>query len=99
MPIPPDMQRALTSDASRQAVLTELHHRIVGCRDPRAMADLLGRYATAAIARQAGLGDDKQMWQLKLQNAMQKQAQAYQVLSNIMKVFNDTAKSIINNMK
>jgi len=43
--------------------------------------------------------DLAQEWQLRLQDAMNKQAQAYQMLSAIMKAFHDTAKSIIQNMK
>ena len=45
------------------------------------------------------MGEDTKLMQLELQNAMQKQQQALQTLSNILKTYHDTAKSIINNMK
>jgi len=37
--------------------------------------------------------------QLRLQDAMQKQQQLYQILSSIMKVFQDTQDMIIQNLK
>ena len=45
------------------------------------------------------MGEDTKLMQLELQNAMQKQQQALQTLSNILKTYHDTAKSIINNLK
>jgi len=45
------------------------------------------------------LGDVKQDWQLQLQDAMNKQAAAMQMLSNIMRDLNKTARAIIQNMK
>ena len=45
------------------------------------------------------LGDLNQMDQLKLQDAMNKQQQAMQAISNILKANNETATAIINNLK
>jgi len=45
------------------------------------------------------MSDMSQMMQLDLQDAMNKQAQAMQILSNIMKAQHDTLKAIINNMR
>jgi len=44
-------------------------------------------------------GDLNQMDQLKLQDAMNKQQQAMQAISNILKTNHDTAAAIINNLK
>jgi len=45
------------------------------------------------------LSDDSQMMQMELQDMMQKQQQAMQILSAIMKTQHDTLKAIINNMR
>lgn len=45
------------------------------------------------------MGDMNQMDMLKLQEAMNKQAQLMQMMSNIQKMFNDTAMAIIRNLK
>ncbi len=50
-------------------------------------------------AKLTAASDLTSMMQLELQNAMQKQQQAFQMLSNIMKSQHDTAKAIINNIK
>lgn len=47
----------------------------------------------------AAADDMTQMMQLQLQDAMQKQQQAFQLLSNIMKSQHETTKSIIQNIK
>ena len=47
----------------------------------------------------ATLGDMTQMMQMRLQDAMNKQAQAIQTLSAIMKSIHDTAKAVIQNMR
>lgn len=47
----------------------------------------------------ATLSDMTQMMQLQLQDAMNKQAQAIQTLSAIMKSIHDTAKAVIQNMR
>jgi hypothetical protein len=44
-------------------------------------------------------GDDAQLANVDPQNALQKQEQALQTLSNIMKTMHDTAMAIIRNMK
>lgn len=52
------------------------------------------------LARQLQtIGDDAQMMQLQLQAAMQKQTQAMQMLSSILKSMHDTERSIIRNIK
>jgi hypothetical protein len=50
-----------------------------------------------ATARSAG--DDAQLANLDLQNALQKQQQTYTMMSNVMKTMHDTSKSIIQNVK
>ncbi len=45
------------------------------------------------------IGDMTQEMQLNLEQALQKEQQFYQLISNIMKIMNDTAKSIIQNVK
>jgi hypothetical protein len=45
------------------------------------------------------VGNDAQLAQMQLQDALQKRQQVIQAMSNIMKMMNDTAKSIIQNMK
>jgi len=45
------------------------------------------------------VGSMTQMLQLELQDAMQKQQQAYQLLSNMMKMYRDTAKRLIANLR
>jgi len=45
------------------------------------------------------MSDMSQMMQLQLQDAMNKQQQVMQILSNIMKAQHDTLKAIINNMR
>jgi hypothetical protein len=50
-------------------------------------------------AKIATLDDMTQMMQFELQDAMNKQQQAFTMISNVMKSFHDTAKSIINNIK
>jgi len=44
-------------------------------------------------------GEDRQLFQMDLQDAMQKEAQAMQMLSNMLKMFHDTAKALIQNMR
>lgn len=46
-----------------------------------------------------GIGDDAQLANIDLQNALQKQQQTMQMMSNIMKSQHDTLKAIINNMR
>jgi hypothetical protein len=43
--------------------------------------------------------DDAQLATLQLQDAMNKQAQAMQMMSNIMKMMHDTTATIVKNMK
>ena len=45
------------------------------------------------------LGDMSQLQQLELQDALQKEQQAIQMISNIMKMQQDTLKRIIQNLK
>jgi hypothetical protein len=45
------------------------------------------------------MGDDAQLANVDLQNQLQKQQQAMQMLSNILKMMHDTAMAIIRNLK
>lgn len=45
------------------------------------------------------IGDMTQLMQMNLEQALQKEQQFYQIMSNIMKMMHDTAKSIIQNLK
>ena len=45
------------------------------------------------------IGDMRQEWQLSLQDALNRQQQAFQILSNIIKMMHDTAKSVIQNVR
>lgn len=77
------------------------------------MAEKLDKYALLLRQKEKSLTDNdpnidetrqamtdmSQQLQLQLQDAMNKQQQAMQILSNIMKNQHDTLKSIINNMK
>ena len=77
------------------------------------IADKLDKYARLLQQKEKSLTDNdrdidgtrqtmadmSQQLQLQLQDAMNKQQQAMQILSNIMKNQHDTLKSIINNMK
>ena len=47
----------------------------------------------------ATIGDDAQLANIDLQNAMQKQAQTMQILSNIMKMLHDSAMAVIRNIR
>lgn len=98
MVLQPEVQRALTNDASRQAVLSSLHSRIVHCHDPRTMADLLGRYTAAAFGRLV-IGEDAQMQQLQLQDFSGKQSQIMQTISNLMKTWSDATRGVVRNTK
>ena len=51
------------------------------------------------LAQNIQSSDSDQLVQMDLQNALQKQQQTMQMLSNIIKVQHDTAKAIIANMK
>jgi len=47
----------------------------------------------------ASVGDDAQLANIDLQNALQKQQQALQTLSNVSKATHDTAKAVLNNIR
>jgi hypothetical protein len=84
---------------------TNLKERIVNLRQQidttydRATKLTLEKEISMLEAKIATLDDMTQMMQLELQDAMNKQSQAFTTLSNVMKSFHDTAKSIINNIK
>jgi hypothetical protein len=50
-------------------------------------------------AQLSAMGDDAQLANVDLQNQLQKQQQAMQMLSNILKMMHDTAMAIIRNLK
>ena len=45
------------------------------------------------------IGDDAQLSMLELQNALNRQAQLMQMISNISKTMHDTAMAIIRNLR
>ena len=47
----------------------------------------------------ATVGDDSQLANVDLQNMLQKQQQALQMMSNISKMSHDTAMAVIRNIK
>jgi len=63
---------------------------------PTAVIDSEIESLNAYVAR---LGDDAQLRQLELQQALQRQTQIIQSISNIMKIWNDAIKAIISNFK
>jgi phage protein D len=65
----------------------------------RATKVTLEKEISALEARLATLDELTQKMQLELQDAMNKQQQAFNMISNIMKSFHDTAKSMINNLR
>jgi hypothetical protein len=69
-------------------------------KDVRQMsASQLEEEIQSAEANLNSMGDMSQLQQLQLQDAMQKQQQVIQTISNIMKNQHDTLKSIIQNLK
>ncbi len=63
---------------------------------PTAVIDSEIESLNAYVAR---LGDDQSLRQLALQQALQKQTQLVQAISNILKILNDAVKAIISNFK
>ena len=47
----------------------------------------------------AGMGDDAQLQNLKIQQSLQKSTQMIQMMSNLMRTNHDTMNKIIRNMK
>jgi hypothetical protein len=84
---------------------TDLNERIAKLRQQidttydRATKLTLEKEVSMLEAKIATLDDMTQMMQLELQDAMNKQQQAFTMISNVMKSFHDTAKSIINNIR
>jgi hypothetical protein len=77
------------------------HGLCIPARVPLAGVDTVARL-DAEIARWEGrlasTGDDAQLANVDLQNVLQKQQQALQLLSNMSKSMHDTAKAIIRKM-
>src|SRR5688572_17081874 len=77
------------------------HGLCIPTRVPVAGVDTVARLE-AEIARWEerlnSIGDDAQLANVDLQNVLQKQQQALQMLSNMSKSMHDTAKAIIRNM-
>jgi len=70
------------------------------CEDPSKMsASELDQAITTTNAVLSTLEDIDQLDQLAMQDAMQKQAQILQLMSNISKMLHDTLKGIIQNLK
>ncbi len=78
--------------------ITKLQEQIDTTYD-RATKITLEKEVTLLKARLATLDEMTQKMQLELQDAMNKQQQAFTMISNIMKKFHDTAKSVINNIR
>jgi hypothetical protein len=84
---------------------TNLKEQIANIREQidttydRATKLTLEKEVSMLEAKIATLDDMTQMMQLELQDAMNKQQQAFTMISNVMKSFHDTAKNIINNIK
>lgn len=79
---------AARNRSERVAVLRAEHHRLT---------DRL-REVDAELER-LGSADDQQLMNLELQDALQKQQQTLQTMSNVSKSMHDTAKAVIQNMK
>lgn len=45
------------------------------------------------------MGEDAQLANLRLQEALQKQQQTYQLISNVSKMLHDAARSVISNIR
>jgi len=59
----------------------------------------LERYVAETEEKLNALGDDAQLANVDLQNILQKQQHVMQMMSNISKTLNDTASSVIRNIK
>lgn len=65
----------------------------------RAVLEDIKNTIDAAEEKLNSIGDDAQLANIDLQNAIQKQQQTIQMLSNMSKALHDTAMAIIRNMK
>ncbi|MBN2315999.1 MAG: hypothetical protein JXM79_18880 [Sedimentisphaerales bacterium] len=65
----------------------------------KAVLEDLKNAIDAAEEKLNSIGDDAQLANINLQNAIQKQQQLIQILSNMSKVLHDTAMAVIRNMK
>ena len=63
--------------------------------------DLVKMQKEAAVLKKllAGVKDDSQLANLKLQNQLQKTSQAFTTMSNMMKTNHDTVNSTIRNIR
>lgn len=66
----------------------------VGSATPRALT----RYTEEIDEQLSTIGDDAQLANIDLQNMLQKQQQAIQMMSNISKILNDTAMAVIRKL-
>ena len=70
---------------------------------PGTIADLpakpLKDKAAAVVVGGGSVGDDSQLTNICLQNALQKQQQSEQILTNVSKQMGDTAMAVIRNMR
>jgi len=65
----------------------------------RAASDAIDKFIQQWQKTLAPIGDDAQLANVNLQNVMQQQQQAMQMMSNVSKKLHETTKSIISNMR
>lgn len=97
-----DITNKIKSNIDEKTNLTEkiakLREQIDTTYD-RATKITLEKEIALLEARLATLDEMTQKMQLELQDTMNKQQQTFNMISNIMKSFHDTAKSVINNIR
>ncbi len=92
------------SDSSMlaQQIQSELKALQQTMAEVRRLSERLKKHQTRLAglnSKMSSMGDESQMMQLQLQDAMNRQSQMMQIMSAIMKSMHDTQKSIINNMR
>jgi len=91
---------AASQDPNRaRALLNELHMQIMVTRDRLVLEDLLATYLALANSGRVHTPTDDIQRGSSLHRRMEESSKLMNQLSNIMKLFNDNAKSIINNLK
>ena len=96
----PRLAVALSDDGSARTLLADLHQQVLSCRDPRTLAELLGKYVVAAAARQTLPAQQTRLPMRRLTTSQsQMDAQRYQTISNISRAAHDAATSSITNIK
>jgi hypothetical protein len=92
--------RVRTEDIPQTAGRLKLIFTLDATKDARAPAYQEQAMLTLTIPETSNpVGDDAQLANMDLQNALQKQQQMVQMLSNILKAMSDSQSQIIQNMK